>query len=124
MVAIGAAEKARGPGRGLKAACGEAPARIAPAAAPQSAIAPRSTAVSLLTGELRNQIDRILDAFWSGGIANPLEVVAQPVDCRGRDGAQLPGGDRQLLAAAPLWSAQEERGGLLELFHLHGGACE
>ena len=27
----------------------------------------------LLTGELESQIDRIWDAFWSGGISNPLE---------------------------------------------------
>src|SRR5258708_2522889 len=32
---------------------------------------------SMLTGELRNQIDAIWDAFWSGGIANPLEVMEQ-----------------------------------------------
>jgi type I restriction enzyme M protein len=31
----------------------------------------------LLTGELRNQVDRIWDAFWSGGISNPLEVMEQ-----------------------------------------------
>ena len=31
----------------------------------------------MLTGELRGQIDRIWDAFWSGGIANPLEVMEQ-----------------------------------------------
>jgi type I restriction enzyme M protein len=31
----------------------------------------------MLTGELRNQIDRIWDAFWAGGIANPLEVIEQ-----------------------------------------------
>src|SRR5438874_8139960 len=31
----------------------------------------------MLTGELRNQVDRIWDAFWSGGIANPLEVIEQ-----------------------------------------------
>ena len=31
----------------------------------------------MLTGELRNQIDRIWDAFWSGGISNPLEVIEQ-----------------------------------------------
>src|SRR5918996_2599901 len=29
------------------------------------------------TGEIRNQIDRIWDAFWSGGISNPLEVIEQ-----------------------------------------------
>jgi type I restriction enzyme M protein len=37
----------------------------------------RSTSSSLLTGEIRGQIDRIWDAFWSGGISNPLEVIEQ-----------------------------------------------
>ena len=31
----------------------------------------------MLTGDLRNQIDRIWDAFWSGGISNPLDVMEQ-----------------------------------------------
>ena len=31
----------------------------------------------MLTGEIRSRIDRIWDAFWSGGIANPLEVMEQ-----------------------------------------------
>lgn len=31
----------------------------------------------MLTGELRGKIDRVWDAFWSGGIANPLEVIEQ-----------------------------------------------
>lgn len=31
----------------------------------------------MVTGELRNQIDRLWDAFWSGGISNPLEVIEQ-----------------------------------------------
>jgi type I restriction enzyme M protein len=31
----------------------------------------------MLTGEIRNQIDRIWNAFWTGGIANPLEVIEQ-----------------------------------------------
>jgi type I restriction enzyme M protein len=31
----------------------------------------------VLTGSLRNQIDRVWDAFWSGGIANPPEVIEQ-----------------------------------------------
>ncbi len=31
----------------------------------------------MLTGEIRSQIDRIWDAFWAGGIANPLEVIEQ-----------------------------------------------
>ena len=31
----------------------------------------------MLTGELRSQIDAIWNAFWSGGISNPLEVIEQ-----------------------------------------------
>src|ERR1700712_4455182 len=31
----------------------------------------------MLTGELRNQVDAIWNAFWSGGISNPLEVMEQ-----------------------------------------------
>ncbi len=31
----------------------------------------------MITGDIRNQIDRIWDAFWSGGISNPLEVIEQ-----------------------------------------------
>jgi type I restriction enzyme M protein len=31
----------------------------------------------MLTGSIRNQIDAIWDAFWSGGISNPLEVIEQ-----------------------------------------------
>jgi len=26
----------------------------------------------MLTGEIRNKVDKIWDAFWSGGISNPL----------------------------------------------------
>jgi len=76
VVVMGAAEKARGPGGGLKAAGVSPPPKPAtasggrtnrsgPAAAtsPQAAIAPGTTAASVLTGELRNQIDRIWDAF-------------------------------------------------------------
>ena len=31
----------------------------------------------MVTGELRGQIDRIWDSFWTGGISNPLEVIEQ-----------------------------------------------
>src|SRR5437764_8145616 len=31
----------------------------------------------MLTGEIRNQVDAIWNAFWSGGIANPYEVIEQ-----------------------------------------------
>ena len=31
----------------------------------------------MLTGELRSKVDSIWSAFWSGGIANPIEVLEQ-----------------------------------------------
>ena len=31
----------------------------------------------MLTGDIRNQVDQIWNAFWTGGIANPLEVIEQ-----------------------------------------------
>lgn len=31
----------------------------------------------MITGDIKTQIDRIWDAFWSGGISNPLEVIEQ-----------------------------------------------
>ena len=31
----------------------------------------------MITGNIRNQIDQIWNAFWSGGISNPLEVIEQ-----------------------------------------------
>ncbi len=31
----------------------------------------------MLTGEIRNQVDQIWNSFWTGGIANPLEVMEQ-----------------------------------------------
>jgi type I restriction enzyme M protein len=31
----------------------------------------------MITGELKSKVDRIWDAFWSGGIANPLEIMEQ-----------------------------------------------
>ncbi len=31
----------------------------------------------MLTGDIRSKIDRIWDAFWSGGISNPLEIIEQ-----------------------------------------------
>jgi hypothetical protein len=30
-----------------------------------------------LTGELRSKIDNVRNAFWAGGIANPIEVIEQ-----------------------------------------------
>jgi type I restriction enzyme M protein len=31
----------------------------------------------VITGELKSKVDRVWDAFWSGGISNPLEVMEQ-----------------------------------------------
>jgi type I restriction enzyme M protein len=31
----------------------------------------------MITGELRNQIDKLWTEFWTGGIANPLMVIEQ-----------------------------------------------
>ena len=31
----------------------------------------------MITGELRNKIDRLWETFWTGGITNPLDVVEQ-----------------------------------------------
>jgi type I restriction enzyme M protein len=31
----------------------------------------------MITGELRSQVDKIWEAFWNGGIANPLSVIEQ-----------------------------------------------
>jgi type I restriction enzyme M protein len=31
----------------------------------------------VLTGAIRNQVDQVWNAFWAGGIANPLEVIEQ-----------------------------------------------
>ncbi|MFN6339500.1 MAG: type I restriction-modification system subunit M N-terminal domain-containing protein, partial [Cyanobacteriota bacterium] len=90
VVAMGAAEKAKGPGGGLRAAgVSPPPKAVAPASerrrragkggppAVASSLAPGTTAATALTGELRNQIDQVWNAFWSGGIANPLEVLEQ-----------------------------------------------
>ena len=31
----------------------------------------------MLTGEIRSKIDALWNAFWTGGISNPLEVIEQ-----------------------------------------------
>ena len=31
----------------------------------------------MITGELKNRIDRIWEVFWTGGITNPLDVIEQ-----------------------------------------------
>ena len=29
----------------------------------------------MLTGELKNQVEKVWSRFWSGGMANPLEII-------------------------------------------------
>ena len=31
----------------------------------------------MLTGQIRNQVDQVWNAFWSGGVSNPLSVIEQ-----------------------------------------------
>ena len=31
----------------------------------------------MLTGDIKQRIDAIWNAFWTGGISNPLEVIEQ-----------------------------------------------
>ena len=31
----------------------------------------------MITGELKSQLDKIWDAFWTGGISYPLSVIEQ-----------------------------------------------
>ncbi len=31
----------------------------------------------MITGELKSQVDKIWESFWTGGISNPLTVIEQ-----------------------------------------------
>jgi len=31
----------------------------------------------MMTGELKSQVDKIWESFWTGGISNPLTVIEQ-----------------------------------------------
>ena len=31
----------------------------------------------MITGELKSQVDKIWEAFWTGGTSNPLTVIEQ-----------------------------------------------
>jgi len=31
----------------------------------------------MITGELKSKVDSVWNAFWTGGISNPLEVIEQ-----------------------------------------------
>jgi HsdM N-terminal domain len=55
----------------------------------------------MLTGEIRSQIDRIWDAFWSGGISNPLEVIEQITYLLFLKRLELPAGPHWSSCTAP-----------------------
>jgi hypothetical protein len=71
VVALGAAEAVKGPGGGLRAPGSTPPPRMA-ATTPPSAVAPGTTAASVLTGELRNQIDRHLGCLLERRHRQPI----------------------------------------------------
>ena len=35
------------------------------------------TSTNMITGELKSQVDKIWEAFWTGGISNPISVIEQ-----------------------------------------------
>lgn len=35
----------------------------------------------MLSGEIRNQVDQIWNAFWAGGVSNLLSVIEQITYC-------------------------------------------
>ena len=47
----------------------------------------------MISGEIRSQIDQIWNAFWSGGISNPLEIIEQITYCKCDYGSPLNHGD-------------------------------
>ncbi len=40
-------------------------------------MAATATLKYMITGALKNNVDRIWDTFWSGGISNPVSVIEQ-----------------------------------------------
>jgi type I restriction enzyme M protein len=62
----------------------------------------------VLTGELRSKIDAIWNAFWAGGIANPIEVIEQLtylLFIRGLDELQTREESRARLTGGPMQRA-------------------
>ena len=37
----------------------------------------------MITGEIKSQVDKVWDTFWTGGISNPMEVAAAGVNVHG-----------------------------------------
>lgn len=95
LLSAGAVTKGRGRGGSLRLSDGmrkvlaDAPALARPVilhtpACPAQVATPSATSFNvptrtshMLTGELRSKIDAVWNAFWTGGISNPLEVIEQ-----------------------------------------------
>lgn len=63
------------------------------------------TVTRVITGELKSKIDRVWDAFWSGGISNPMEVIEQVtylLFIRRLDELQLLAESKHTLTGAPV----------------------
>jgi type I restriction enzyme M protein len=59
----------------------------------------------MLTGELRSKVDTVWNAFWAGGIANPIEVIEQItylLFMRGLDEAQTLAENRATRLGKPI----------------------
>lgn len=59
----------------------------------------------MLTGEIRAKVDQVWNAFWAGGIANPLEVIEQItylLFMRGLDEAQARAEEKASMLGRPL----------------------
>ncbi len=80
----------------------------------------------MLTGEIRSQIDQIWNAFWSGGIANPLEVIEKLRANREKKAMWkrfFPEGKdcrrRRFLPISPSWKTHGHGTLVLEVLHNH-----
>ena len=60
----------------ILSSCLEGPSHRKPTMTPRR-LTPAIRVQTVITGELKNKIDRVWDSFWSGGISNPLEVIEQ-----------------------------------------------
>ena len=69
---------------------------------------------NMITGELKNKIDDIWNAFWSGGITNPLTVVEQITylmfihDLGAMDDRKLKEKKSQIINGATLYSKMQK----------------
>ena len=41
------------------------------------ASAPGAKLHRVITGEIKSQVDKVWNTFWTGGISNPIEIIEQ-----------------------------------------------